>query len=176
MRATKRHFRTAARNETNRIAKQIVDLAVRNRALVSAEDLAAFARGDSRTLSRAQYANLLAAVDRGLERQGYEPVTRGGKRVWQVRAAGTSQCCSICGHTSAANRPERGSFRCQACGYGADPDVNAAVNIARRGHDTYTARESRGGGAVGPRASARGVVARPVSALDHASCRWSEKP
>ena len=177
MRAPRQHFRAAARNEVNRIAKHIVDQAVREHAQVSAEDLAAFARGDARMMSRAQYTHLLAAVERGLERRGYRPIAGGGKRVWLVRAAGTSQCCAACGHTSPANRPERGVFKCQACGHAADPDTNAAVNIARRGYETYTARQDHDGRAGGPRASARGVVARPASAdRDMMSGRWGEKP
>jgi transposase len=175
MRATRRHFRAAARNEVNRIAKHIVTQAVHLAARVSAEDLAGFARGDSRTLSRAQYANLLAAVEGGLERKGYRPIARGGQRIWQVRAAGTSQRCAACGHTSAANRPERDVFACEVCGHTADPDINAAVNIARRGKETSMAHQGRDGGAVGPGASARGIVARPASADGSvASRRWSE--
>ena len=102
MRATRRHFRAAARNEVNRIAKHIVTLAVRLGARVSAEDLAGFAHGRPRTLSRAQYGHLLAAVEMGLERHGYWPIARGGRRVWLVHAAGTSQCCMVCTHTAAA--------------------------------------------------------------------------
>ncbi len=177
MRATRRHFRAMARNEVNRIGKYIVAQAVRLGAQVSAEDLTVFGRGDSRTLSRAQYANLLKAVENGLTQAGYPPIARGGKRIWQVRAAGTSQCCAVCGHTSAANRPERDVFACEACGHRADPDINAAVNIARRGKETNMDRRGRAGGAVGPRASARGVVARPASADGTVASRWwSEIP
>jgi transposase len=177
MRATRRHYRAAALNEVNRIAKHVAALAGRLGARVSAEDLTVFARGDSRTLSRAQYAHLLAAVERALEQRGYRPLARGGRRVWLVRAAGTSQCCAACGHTSAANRPERAVFRCQACGHAADPDANAAVNIARRGKETSMAHKAHAGGTEGLRTSVRGVVARPASADGtDASHRWSETP
>jgi putative transposase len=46
-----------------------------------------------------------------------------------VPAAFTSQRCSACGHIHPDNRPERDIFRCVACGFEADPDVNAARNI-----------------------------------------------
>ncbi len=65
MQPTRRHFRAAARNKVNRIAKHIAALAVRQGARVSAEDLTRFAHGVARTLSWAQYANLLAAVQSG---------------------------------------------------------------------------------------------------------------
>jgi putative transposase len=176
MRAGKRQFRAAARNLINRIAKHIVTEAVRRRARVSAEDLTVFARGDARTLPKAQYARLLGAVEQGLERQGYPPYAKGARWIWQVRAAGTSQCCAACGHQNAANRPERGIFCCKACGHTADPDINAAVNIARRGQETSLARKGQGGRAEGLSASAGGVVARPASADGTImSPAWSEK-
>jgi transposase len=176
MQASKRQFRAAARNVVNRIAKHIVAEVVRQRAHVSAEDLKAFARGDARMLSKAQYARLLRAVEQGLERQGYPPYAKGGRRIWQVRAAGTSQRCAACRHQSAANRPERGIFRCVACGHTADPDINAAVNIARRGQETSLIRKDQSGGAVGLSASAGRVVARPASADGTImSPAWSEK-
>jgi transposase len=51
-------------------------------------------------------------------------------RVEKVSPAYTSQTCSVCGHCAPGNRESQAEFRCVACGYGANADVNAARNIA----------------------------------------------
>jgi transposase len=51
-------------------------------------------------------------------------------RVDRVRAAFTSQCCSVCGHVAAESRKSQALFRCVACAYTGNADVNAARNIA----------------------------------------------
>ena len=42
----------------------------------------------------------------------------------------TSQTCSVCGHISKSNRSNQSNFSCVSCGYSANADTNAAVNIA----------------------------------------------
>jgi len=59
-------------------------------------------------------------------------------RVEKVRPAYTSQRCSACGHIAAGSRESQALFRCVACGYTLNADVNAARNIAA-GH-AVTAR------------------------------------
>lgn len=54
-----------------------------------------------------------------------------GRGVHLVNPAHTSQACSCCGHTSAENRRSQELFRCQRCGFSANADANAAVNILR---------------------------------------------
>lgn len=44
----------------------------------------------------------------------------------------TSARCSRCGHTEQGNRLRSELFRCRACGYTDDADVNAARNILSR--------------------------------------------
>ena len=56
-----------------------------------------------------------------------------GVRVSYEDPRHTSQRCSKCGHTEAANRPRQADFRCKACGYRAHADLNAARNLAARG-------------------------------------------
>ncbi len=46
----------------------------------------------------------------------------------------TSQICSVCGHTSKENR-DRLKFKCKACGYENNADLNAAINIATIARD-----------------------------------------
>jgi len=51
-------------------------------------------------------------------------------RVTKVNPAFTSQTCSACGHIASENRESQAVFRCVACRYEANADVNAAINIA----------------------------------------------
>jgi putative transposase len=67
-------------------------------------------------------------------------------RVEKVHPAYTSQRCSACGHVDRKSRESQAVFRCTACGYACNADVNAARNIAA-GH----AVKARGGDrAAGP--------------------------
>ena len=67
-------------------------------------------------------------------------------RVEKVNPAYTSQRCSACGHVDGKSRESQADFRCTACGFAANADVNAAINIAA-GH-AVTARG--GSGLPGP--------------------------
>ena len=49
-----------------------------------------------------------------------------------VDPGNTSRQCSVCGHTTKANRPSQSEFRCVACGHTDHADVNAARNIRSR--------------------------------------------
>ena len=49
-----------------------------------------------------------------------------------VAAMHSSRECAHCGHTEAANRPDRAHFFCLACGHTAPADWNAAENIKHR--------------------------------------------
>ena len=51
-------------------------------------------------------------------------------RVHKVNPAYTSVTCSACGHRALENRKSQAVFRCAACGYQDNADVNAAINIA----------------------------------------------
>jgi IS605 OrfB family transposase len=55
-----------------------------------------------------------------------------GLRVLWVDAAYSSQQCSRCGHTAAANRRSPSWFVCHACGLQLNADLNAARNLAQR--------------------------------------------
>ena len=63
-------------------------------------------------------------------------------RVEKIHPAFTSQRCSACGHIAAGSRKSQALFRCVACGYACNADVNAARNIAA-GH-AVTARGGDG--------------------------------
>jgi putative transposase len=56
-----------------------------------------------------------------------------GSLATKVSAHYTSQSCVKCGHTSKANRPNKGLlFRCECCGYELHADLLGSRNIALR--------------------------------------------
>jgi putative transposase len=88
-----------------------------------------------------------AGLNRGILGSGWGLLVRrlqdkAPGRVEKVRPAYTSQRCSACGHIAAGSRESQALFRCVACGYASNADVNAAKNIAA-GH-AVTARGGDG--------------------------------
>jgi putative transposase len=84
-----------------------------------------------------------AGLNREILRSGWGVLVRrledkAPGRVEKVNPAFTSQRCSACGHVDPRSRESQASFRCAACGFGCNADVNAARNIAA-GH-AVTAR------------------------------------
>jgi putative transposase len=76
-----------------------------------------------------------AGLNREIARSGWgQLVTRlehkAPGRVQKVSAAYTSQRCSACGHIAAGSRESQSRFRCVACSFASNADVNAAMNIA----------------------------------------------
>ena len=63
----------------------------------------------------------------------YKQTWRGGL-VLLVNPAYTSQKCSRCYHTAKENRKTQEQFECTLCGFTANADHNAAINIKRAGH------------------------------------------
>ena len=59
---------------------------------------------------------------------GYKLSWKGGELI-EVDFRYTSQRCSCCGNTAKENRRSQAVFKCLACGYGKNADVNAAKNI-----------------------------------------------
>ena len=66
-------------------------------------------------------------------------------RVERVNPAYTSQQCSVCGHVAAESRESQALFRCTACRYTSNADVNAARNIAAGHAVTARGRPPLGG-------------------------------
>jgi len=63
-------------------------------------------------------------------------------RVEKIKPHHTSQRCSACGRVDRGSRESQAVFRCTACGFAGNADVNAAINIAA-GH-AVTARVGDG--------------------------------
>jgi putative transposase len=84
-----------------------------------------------------------ASLNREIARSGWGRLTerleqKAPGRIERVRPAYTSQRCSACGHIAAENRKSQTVFRCTACAFTLNADVNAAISIAA-GH-AVTAR------------------------------------
>ena len=63
----------------------------------------------------------------------YKLEARGGAMI-KVAPHHTSQTCSACGAVDSRSRKNQASFVCTACGFQANADHNAAINIGRRGN------------------------------------------
>ena len=56
-----------------------------------------------------------------------------GKYCVVVNPANTSRTCSECGHVDKKNRKSQSEFECTSCGFSANADYNAAINIHNAG-------------------------------------------
>ncbi len=86
-----------------------------------------------------------AGLNRGIRASGWGLLAtrledKAPGRVQKVKPHYTSQRCSACGHVDPESRKSQARFRCTACGFALNADVNAARNIAA-GH----AVNARGG-------------------------------
>jgi transposase len=90
-----------------------------------------------------------AGLNRGIQASGWGLLVRrledkAAGRVQKVSPAYTSQRCSACGCVDGKSRESQTRFRCTACNFACNADVNAAKNIAA-GH----AVKARGGDGAG---------------------------
>lgn len=129
----------AADEAVHKAANEIVTAALRNRSQIVMENLAPLAsrgkkRGRSnfnRVLNRSQYQKLQKVLDYKLKVVGLPPPR-------EVHPGYTSQACPICGRIDGDNRAKIADgdgfkmdvFRCVACEFTDDADLNAARNIA----------------------------------------------
>ena len=85
-------------------------------------------------------AKVKAGLDRSIQSNCWGRISKrlqdkmdaNGGRLAIVPAAYTSQTCHKCGHVAKGNRESQAVFRCVECGYRANADVNAAMNILSR--------------------------------------------
>src|SRR6266571_3077347 len=89
-------------------------------------------------------------LNRGILRSGWGLLVRrlqekAPGRVEKIKPAFTSQRCSACGQVDGKSRESQAVFRCTACGYACNADVNAARNIAA-GHAVTARGGSRDAG------------------------------
>jgi transposase len=111
-----------------------------------------------------------AGLNRGILGNGWGALVRrledkAPGRIERVPSAYTSQRCSACGHVARESRESQAVFRCTACNFTLNADVNAARNIAA-GH----AVKARRGDGTG-----RPVTREPQPAL-LISASWNPPP
>ena len=85
-------------------------------------------RFKTRRMNAALYASNLAHLPKQLS----WGAAKRGILATRVKSAYTSQACQRCHYVARSNRPEQQTFCCGVCGFKAQADENAAVNIARR--------------------------------------------
>ncbi|MEW6210264.1 MAG: transposase [Acidobacteriota bacterium] len=118
------------KNVNHVISRRIVDKATDTKRGIALEDLSGIR---TRIRFRSNQRDGMTKWAFGELREFVEYKSRiAGVAVIAVDPAYTSQCCSECGHTERANRPNRGIFWCRVCGYFDHADVNAAKNISRK--------------------------------------------
>ena len=132
-RYARRKLRRLREDESNytktrgyQVAHQIVELAKKNDATIAIENLKGLrdARGNrkgNRKSKRLPYYKFQQALQSVAHQNGVETT--------KVKARNTSKTCSRCDEIGHRNG---GYFRCPSCGYEANADRNASVNIAKR--------------------------------------------
>ena len=136
-RETDRHKDWAEKTSTD-IARHFDVIRVED---LQIENMTRSARGTREYMGR--NVGQKAGLNRGILRSGWGILVRrleqkAPGRVEKIKPAFTSQRCSACGRVDGKSRESQAVFRCTACGYACNADVNAAKNIAA-GH-AVTAR------------------------------------
>jgi IS605 OrfB family transposase len=128
MRGRQRRYQ---RNENHRISKEMVSKAKDTNRLIAVEELTHIrARTTVRKSQRARQSNWAFRQLRDF--LTYKaPVL--GVTIVAVDPRHTSQRCSHCGHIERANRKSQSEFVCCHCGFSANADFNAALNIRAKG-------------------------------------------
>jgi len=111
------------RNTVNhKYSRYIIDFAIKyNCGMIQMEDLSGIST-DNRFLKNWTYYDLQQKIKYKAEEVGIQ--------VKMVKPHYTSQRCSKCGYIDKENRPEQEVFECKSCGFRANADYNAALNIA----------------------------------------------
>lgn len=115
---------------SHRISKRIVQTAQDTGRGIALEDL----RGirDRVTVRRKQRARHANWAFHQLRQFIEYKAALAGVPVVAVDPRNTSRTCPVCGCVDKRNRPDQCTFSCVSCGYSANADTTAAVNIAAR--------------------------------------------
>ncbi|MFF0371434.1 RNA-guided endonuclease InsQ/TnpB family protein [Micromonospora sp. NPDC005087] len=135
-RRNKKEARHAA-NVNHHIAKTIVTEAARTGRGIAVEELTAIR--DRVRLRKPQRVTLHSWSFRQLGSFLAYKARRAGVPLVEVDPRYTSQTCNGCGHRDRRNRLDQETFHCRSCGVVAHADHNAALNIAKRGVESWGA-------------------------------------
>jgi len=112
-------------NFNHKITREIIKFAIRQRAAtIYSEDLSGYDRNQT-ILRNWSYYPLQAMLEYKAKLEGI--------KVKEIPAENTSRACSNCGYIDKENRKKQAEFKCLNCGFEANADYNAALNIARGG-------------------------------------------
>jgi IS605 OrfB family transposase len=118
------------RDTNHCISKKLVQKAAVARKAIALEDLSGIR--ERTTVRRAQrYERHSWAFFQLRQYISYKAAWK-GVPVYEVDPRNTSRTCSRCGHCEKANRKSQAEFLCQRCGFAANADENAAINISRK--------------------------------------------
>jgi len=115
-------------NTNHTISKRLVQKAQDTQRAIALEDLSGIREAPVRRKQRSKHANWSFYQLRNYI--GYKAEMACIPVIF-VDPKYTSQTCPVCGCVDKANRKSQSSFSCVSCGYSANADTNAAINIAR---------------------------------------------
>ncbi len=118
-----------AKQENHRIAKELVTRAKDTKRGIALEDLSGIRMRI--TVRKAQRRVHHSWAFNQLKTFVEYKAAIAGVPVKLVDPRNTSRTCSKCGHCSKDNRKSQSEFKCLACGFVANADLNAAKNISR---------------------------------------------
>lgn len=113
------------------ISKQIVSDAKGTGRGIAMEDLGGI-RERLNTVRKAQRRELSSWAFFQLRQFVTYKAVMAGVEIQFVDPRNTSRTCTKCGHIDKKNRKTQSRFECTACGFVANADINAAINIGRR--------------------------------------------
>lgn len=118
--------RNFVKTYNHKVSKDIISNAIRFQCgVIQLENLSGIGKDkkNSWILRNWSYFELQTMIEYKAKMNGIE--------VRYIKPAYTSQTCSKCGHVDKENRLTQKDFVCLSCGYSANADYNAALNIAR---------------------------------------------
>src|SRR5262249_27445307 len=119
------------KNENHRISNALVRLAQDRQKALACETLTGI-RQRGNGLNRAMRTQLNAWAFNQLKQFFAYKARRAGVPLIEVDPRYSSQTCSRCGHCERANRRTQEKFECLCCGFQANADYNAALNLKAR--------------------------------------------
>ena len=121
------------------ISKRLVEVAKGTKRAIVLEDLKGIRKrarkGTRKTVCKTMRQALSSWSFYQLRRFIEYKAKAAGVQVIYVDPRNTSRTCSKCGHIDKKSRKDQEHFVCSACGHALNADINAALNIARRGAD-----------------------------------------
>lgn len=121
------------KNVNHTLSKKVVAKAKALGVGIAVEDLTGIRDRTERTVRRTQRARLSNWSFWHLRACLTYKARLAGVPLVAVDPRNTSRTCSSCGHCDKANRKSQDRFLCTSCGYEANADHNAALNISRLG-------------------------------------------